>query len=120
MPIPWMSQLPTSPSKNGSSTEFYISATQSYSNALFWDHLGAQDFANHLTWVLAYTSAAIRRAPQTLEYDLFQYVGGREYMFRGVRECGVGLRWSWSRSGSGGHSSLLMRRPAVSRLCGVP
>ncbi len=64
MPIPWMSQLPTSPSKNGSSTEFYISATQSYSNALFWDHLGAQDFANHLTWVLAYTSAAIRLAPK--------------------------------------------------------
>ena len=38
----WMAQFVTSPSKDGNSTQFYISASESYSNALFWDHLGAQ------------------------------------------------------------------------------
>ncbi|HZP62470.1 MAG TPA: hypothetical protein VFB28_03565 [Terriglobales bacterium] len=77
----WMAQFQTSPAKDGSSTQLYISASKSYSNALFWNKLGAQDYATHFTWDFWIYVGPNSVNAQTLEYDMFQDVGGREYMF---------------------------------------
>ncbi len=77
----WMAQYQTRPAKDRSSIEFYISATQPYSNALFWEKLGAQDWATKFTWDFwVYVDQASLGA-QALEYDMFQFVDGVEYMF---------------------------------------
>ena len=41
----WMAQFQSSPARDGSSAEFYVSATEPYSNVLFWNKLGPQDWA---------------------------------------------------------------------------
>jgi hypothetical protein len=33
----WMAPFQTTPSRDGNSTQFYISASQPYSNVLFWE-----------------------------------------------------------------------------------
>lgn len=77
----WMAPFQTTPSKDGNSTQFYVSASKPYSDVLFWDKLGAHDSATTFTfdfWV--YLDNASLSA-QALEYDVFQYVSGIEYMF---------------------------------------
>jgi len=77
----WEAQYQSSPARDGSSAEFYISASKPYSNVLFWDKLGAQDWATSFTWDFwVYVDEGISGA-QNLEYDLFQLVDGQEYMF---------------------------------------
>jgi len=77
----WMAQFQTTPSRDGSSAQFYVSANQPYSDVLFWEKLGAQDWATQFTWDFwAYVDGSSLGA-QALEYDLFQFVGGVEYMF---------------------------------------
>jgi hypothetical protein len=79
--IYWKAQFQTSPSKDGDSTQFYVSASRPNSNVLFWDKLGAHNSASQFTWDFwVYVDDASVSA-QALEYDLFQYVSGREYMF---------------------------------------
>ena len=94
----WKAQFKTSPSKDGNSTEFYISASQSYSNALFWDHLGAQDFATHFTWDFWVYLSSSSTSAQNLEYDMLQDVGGREYMFGTQCNYGSGYWDVWNQS----------------------
>jgi len=94
----WKAQFQTSPSKDGSSTEFYISASKSYSNALFWDHLGAQDFATHFTWDFWVYPGTNSIHAQALEYDMLQNVGGREYMFGTQCNYGSGYWDVWNQS----------------------
>lgn len=79
--VHWKAQFQTSPSIDGSSTEFHISAARAYSDVLFWNKLGAQDSATHFTWDFwVYLNQASLGA-YALEYDMFQFVGGVEYMF---------------------------------------
>jgi len=94
----WKAQFQTSPSKDGSSTEFYISANQSYSNALFWNKLGPQDDATHFTWDFWVYLGSNSVNAQALEYDMFQNVNGREYMFG--TQCNYGAKyWDvWNQS----------------------
>ena len=76
----WMAQFQSNPSLSGASTEFFISGP-AYSNALFWRKIGAQDWASNYNfdfWV--YLDGQSWYA-QTLEYDFFQFVNHREYMF---------------------------------------
>ncbi len=94
----WEAQYQSSPSKDGSSTELYISASQSYSNALFWDHLGAQDFATHFTWDFWVYLGSSSTSAQALEYDMLQDVGGREYMFGTQCNYGSGYWDVWNQS----------------------
>jgi hypothetical protein len=68
------------PSMDGASRDFYINGA-AYSNALWWKKLGAHNSAKNLKydfWI--YTSNNIWYA-QTLEFDAFQFVNGRIYMF---------------------------------------
>lgn len=94
----WMSQFQTSPSKDGSSTEFYISASQSYSNALFWNKMAAQDYATHFTWDFWIYLDSASTSAQNLEYDMFQFVDGREYMFGTQCNYAAGYWDVWNQS----------------------
>jgi hypothetical protein len=77
----WVAPFQTSPSRDGHSTELYISAAKPFANVLFWRKIGAQDWSTHITWDFwVYLDNASLNA-QALEYDAFQFVGGREYMF---------------------------------------
>jgi len=94
----WMAQFQTSPSKDGSSTKFHIEASKSYSNALFWNKLGAQDYATHYTWDFWIYLSSDSTSAQTLEYDMFQDVGGREYMFGSQCNYAAGYWDVWNQS----------------------
>ncbi len=70
----------TSPSIDGSSRDFDINGS-AYTNGLWWYKVGPHDRVTHFQfdfdlWVASNTSAA-----QALEFDVFQFVSGREYMF---------------------------------------
>lgn len=77
----WMAQFQTTPSKDGNSTQFYISASKPNADVLFWNKLGAHDSAMHFTWDFWVYLDNSSLSAQALEYDMFQYVSGREYMF---------------------------------------
>lgn len=79
--IYWMAQFQTSPSRDGNSTQFYVSASLPYSNVLFWDKLGAQDRATQFTWDFWVYLDNASLGAQSLEYDIFQFVDGVEFMF---------------------------------------
>ena len=77
----WMAQFQTTPSVDGDSTQFYLSGP-AWTDVLWWNKLGAHDsFTNFQTdfWVM-FGSDAVANA-QALEFDTFQFVRGREYMF---------------------------------------
>jgi hypothetical protein len=82
----WMAQFQTTPSLDGSSTQFYISASLPYSNVLFWEKLGAQDWATQFTWDFWVYLDNASLGAQALEYDVFQFVSGVEFMFGS--QCG--------------------------------
>jgi len=77
----WMAQFQTTPSRDGSGTQLYISASKPFSDVLFWEKLGAQDWATHFTWDFWVYLDEASLGAQALEYDIFQFVGGTEYMF---------------------------------------
>jgi hypothetical protein len=77
----WTAPFQTTPSRDGASREFYISGPQ-YSNALWWYKVGPNDAASNFAfdfWVQVDSNAA--SLAQTLEFDTFQFTGGRRYMF---------------------------------------
>ncbi len=82
----WMAQFQTTPSLDGNSTQFYVSASLPYSNVLFWEKLGAQDWATQFTWDFWVYLDSASLGAEALEYDLFQFISGREFMFGS--ECG--------------------------------
>ena len=75
----WMAQFQTTPSLDGSSTEFFNSGVSA--NALWWKKLGAADWATNLLWDFYFqVDNASLTATQALEFDSFQFVGGYNYM----------------------------------------
>jgi hypothetical protein len=79
--IYWMAPFQTTPSHDGNSTQFYVSASQPYSDVLFWEKLGPQDWATQFTWDFWVYLDNASLSAQALEYDVFQFVSGVEFMF---------------------------------------
>jgi hypothetical protein len=79
--IYWMAQFQTRPARDGDSMQFYVSASKPNSNVLFWDKLGAHNSASQFTWDFWIYLDEASLSAQALEYDLFQYVSGIDYMF---------------------------------------
>lgn len=95
----WMAPFQTTPSRDGNSTQFYISASQPYSDVLFWEKLGTQDWAMQFTWDFwVYLDNGSLSAP-ALEYDMFQFVGGVEYMFGTECTYATGYWNIWNQGG---------------------
>ncbi len=75
----WMSQHQSSPSRSGSSSEFYNSGV--WGNALFWQKVGANDSVHNFLWDFwVYLDGNSQNAAQALEFDAFQFVRGYNYM----------------------------------------
>src|ERR1051325_9837203 len=74
------SPFQTYPSRDGSSRDFYISG-DAYSNGLWWYKVGPNNAASNFNfdfWIYLDSST---QAAQALEFDIFQFIRGREYMF---------------------------------------
>jgi hypothetical protein len=95
----WMAQFQTAPSRDGNSAQFYISASQPYSNVLFWEKVGVQDWATQFTWDFWVYLDNASLGAQALEYDVFQFVGGIEYMFGTECTYATGLWNVWNQGG---------------------
>lgn len=76
-----MAHFQTTPSRDGASTQFYVSSSQKNSDVLFWHKVGAQNAATRFTWDFWVYLDSVSLGAQALEYDVFQYTGGTEYMF---------------------------------------
>jgi Bacterial Ig domain len=98
-----MSQFQSSPSMDGSSALFWLGTGTAYAQALWWKQLGANAGVSHFIYdtYFYYTDA---NAPQALEFDVNQSVGGFKYIFgtqcaiRGSHTMevwdNVNVRWS--------------------------
>lgn len=87
-----MTQYQSSPSMDGSSAMFWLGTGTAYANALWWKQLGANAGVSHFVYdtYFYYTDAG---APQSLEFDLNQSVGGYKYIFG--TQCSVRGDHSW-------------------------
>jgi hypothetical protein len=76
----WMAQFQTTPALDGASTEFFVGGTNPYGAALWWKQLGPIDSVTHLVYDMNFyfTDAA---APQAMEFDVNQSVGGKKFIF---------------------------------------
>lgn len=93
----WMAQFQSSPSRDGSSVEFYNSG--SWANALWYNHVGAHnDKRNFLLDFWFRLDDASRSAAQSLEVEPFQFIGGWNYMMGS--QCSFGSGWwdTWEES----------------------
>jgi len=107
----WMAPFQTSPSRTGNSTQFHVSASNPFSNVLFWRKLGPQDWATHLTWDFWIYLDKASQSAQSLEYDAFQFAKGMEYMF-GTQCVYASGRWDvWNqKAGKWVQTSLACNR----------
>jgi hypothetical protein len=93
----WMAQFQSSPSRDGSSTEFFNSGV--WANALFYQKLGADDSVHNLLWdFYFYVDSNSQTAAQALEFDAFQFVDGYNYMIGSQCDYGAGLWDTWDEA----------------------
>jgi hypothetical protein len=87
-----MTQFIKSPSMSGHSAQFWLGGSHPYGDALWWKQLGAQPKAQHFVYdVHFYLKNA--QAPQALEFDVNQSVGGHKYIFG--TECDIKGQKQW-------------------------
>ena len=100
----WMAQHQSSPSRDGSSTEFFNSGV--WANALFTQKLGANNNVRNFLWdFYFYVDNASQNATQALEFDAFQFIGGYNYMIG--TQCDYGNHaWDyWDEAAGHWHST---------------
>ncbi len=102
----WMAQHQGSPSRSGSSTQFYNSGV--WANALWWQKVGANNSKHNFLWDFwFYVDSTSQNAGQALEFDTFQFVGGYNYMIGSQCNYGAGTWDTWDEaSGHWIHSSI--------------
>ncbi len=87
----WMAPNTTSPSMTGSSRELYVGGPQ-WTNALFIKTLPAQNSASHFLWDFwVYFDPGSAASAWTAEFDLWQFIGGHEFMIGS--QCNFGDGW---------------------------
>ncbi|HEY0563999.1 MAG TPA: hypothetical protein VGC88_00370 [Terriglobales bacterium] len=75
-----MAQLLPTPALDGKSTQFTISPTAAYGDALWWKQLGAKPNATHFVYDLWFYIQN-PTVSQALEFDANQSLGGHKYIF---------------------------------------
>ena len=88
----WQRIYINSPSISGGSSQFYIQPWQSYSDALWWEQLGANSGVSNFKYDL-YFYIKNPSASQALEFDVNQSVGGKKYIFG--TECSIKSTGTW-------------------------
>jgi hypothetical protein len=89
-----------SPSMDGRSAKFSIGGSTPYANAIWWKQLGARPAASHFVYDLYfyYNDAS---APQSLEFDINQSVGGHKYIFGTQCAMREAKQWEvWDTAGA--------------------
>ncbi len=90
----WMAQHQSSPSRDGSSAEFFNSGV--WANALWWKKLGPNTSVHNFLWDFwIRVDNASQTAGQALEYDAFQFVNGYNYMMGSQCDYGRGVWDTW-------------------------
>ena len=86
------SQGVASPSLSGGAMEFYLGGTTPYSDAIWWEQLGANNNATHFQYDLDFylTSPQVSEA---LEFDVNQSIGNQKFIFG--TQCGVISDGQW-------------------------
>ena len=106
-----------SPSRDGSSSKLTISQSPQYTNDLFWLKIGAQDAATHFLsdfWVYPESSMS---SAQAMEYDIFQFLGGRNYMWG--TQCNL-ISHRWQADTENGAGWVDLKKPDGTYLtCGT-
>ena len=93
----WMAQHQGSPSRDGSAMEFYNSGR--WDNALWWQKVGANNNVHNFLWdFYMYVDSASQNGAQALEYDMFQFVGGYNYMIGSQCDYGQGKWDTWDEA----------------------
>jgi len=102
----WMAQYQGSPSRDGSSVEFFNSGA--WANALWWHKFGAHNnVRNFLFDFYLYLDDSSKVASQALEFEAFQFVGGYNYMIGTECDYGSGVWDTWDEaSGHWYHTSI--------------
>jgi hypothetical protein len=83
----------SSPSIDGSATQFVNAGTVPYSDAIWWRQLGANSNARNFVYDL-YFYINDPAAAEALEFDVNQSVGGEKYIWG--TQCGVAWNRQWS------------------------
>lgn len=87
-----MTEWIQSPSMSGHSAQFWLGGSQPYGNALWWKQLGADSNAHHFQYDLRFYLRN-STAPQALEFDVNQSVGGQMFIFG--TECDIRDHHQW-------------------------
>jgi hypothetical protein len=88
----YMHQFISTPSMTGKASEYWIGPKVPYSGALWWKQLGGQPNASHFVYDL-YFYVKNSNAPQALEFDMNQSVGGRKFIFG--TQCDIKNHHDW-------------------------
>jgi hypothetical protein len=89
-------QFQNTPSMDGSSLKMGIYGSDPYANVLHWIKFGNQNSYKNFIWEFyVYGSEASLKA-QNLEFDLFQAVNGRKYMFGSQCNYKKGIWQAWN------------------------
>ncbi len=93
----WMAQHQSSPSRDGSSMEFFNSGM--WDNALFSEKLGANNNVHNFLWdFYFYVDSNSQNATQALEFDAFQFVSGYNYMIGSQCDYGHAVWDTWDEA----------------------
>jgi hypothetical protein len=99
------------PSTDGASRDFYINGS-AYSDALWWYKLGANDAVSNFRfdfWLNV--NSSVQQNAQALEFDTFQFISGKQYMFGTQCNFFAGTWDVWNASaGAWVHSAVPCRR----------
>jgi hypothetical protein len=91
----WTAPFRTSPSLSGSSREFFIGGA-AWSDVLWYKKLPADNSATQFLWdFYVYFDAASAAAAWSAEYDLWQSIGGLQFMIGSQCNFGNGLWDTW-------------------------
>ena len=74
------SPFQTWPSVDGASRDFYINGA-GYTNGLWWYKLGPNNAASTFSWDFWLNVSSGTQYAQTVEFDIFQFISGSEFMF---------------------------------------
>ena len=74
------SPFQSSPSVGGDSRDFYINGA-AYSDALWWYKVGPNNAASNFKFDFWLNTDSTTQSAQALEFDTYQFISGREYMF---------------------------------------
>jgi hypothetical protein len=93
----WQAFNQSSPSLSGRSMEIYHDGP--WSDSLWWHHMGANDGVTNFLWdfYVQLDSASLSSA-QALEYDMYQFVGGYNYMIGTECNYAVGKWDTWNEA----------------------